>query len=72
MRGYTDNVGSAAYNLKLSRERAETVLHYLQAHGVTNQMTAKGFGKADPIESNSTKEGRLSNRRVMLHIEGGE
>jgi outer membrane protein OmpA-like peptidoglycan-associated protein len=47
-------------------------MHYLQAHGATNQMTAKGYGKADPIEDNSTKEGRLSNRRVMLHIEAGE
>jgi OOP family OmpA-OmpF porin len=71
VRGYTDSVGSASYNLKLSQARAETVMQYLQSHGLTNQMTAKGYGKADPIDDNSTKEGRLANRRVTLHIVGG-
>jgi OOP family OmpA-OmpF porin len=71
VRGYTDSVGSAAYNLKLSQARAESVMQYLQSHGVTNQMSAKGYGKADPIDDNSTKEGRLANRRVMLHVVGG-
>jgi OOP family OmpA-OmpF porin len=55
----------------LSQRRAESVLHYLQQHGVTNQMTAKGFGKEDPIADNTTKDGQLTNRRVTLHIEGG-
>ena len=72
VRGYTDSVGSASYNLKLSQERAETVMQYLQSHGLTNQMAAKGYGKADPIDSNTTKEGRLANRRVTLHIVGGD
>jgi OOP family OmpA-OmpF porin len=71
VRGYTDSVGSAAYNVKLSQARAESVLQYLQSHGVTNQMSAKGYGKEDPIDSNSTKEGRLANRRVTLHVVGG-
>ncbi len=71
VRGYTDSVGSDAYNVKLSQARAESVMQYLQSHGVTNSMTAKGFGKADPIDSNSTKEGRLANRRVTLHVVGG-
>jgi OmpA-OmpF porin, OOP family len=71
VRGYTDSVGSAAYNLKLSQARAESVMQYLQSHGVTNQMSAKGYGKADPIDDNSTKEGRLANRRVTLHVVGG-
>jgi OOP family OmpA-OmpF porin len=34
-------------------------------------MTAKGYGEADPIADNHTKAGRLANRRVTLHIEGG-
>jgi iron complex outermembrane receptor protein len=71
VRGYTDNRGSAAYNLNLSQRRAESVMHYLQQHGVTNPMTAKGFGKEDPIADNATKDGQLTNRRVTLHIEGG-
>jgi iron complex outermembrane receptor protein len=71
VRGYTDSRGSAEYNLKLSQRRAETVMHYLQQHGVTNQMTAKGFGKENPIADNSTKDGQLANRRVTLHVESG-
>ncbi len=71
VRGYTDSRGSDAYNLKLSQSRAESVMHYLQEHGLTNQMTAKGYGKADPIADNSTKDGQLANRRVTLHIDGG-
>ena len=71
VRGYTDNRGSAAYNLNLSQHRAESVMHYMQQHGVTNPMTAKGFGKEDPIADNATKDGQLTNRRVTLHIVGG-
>ena len=71
VRGYTDNRGSAAYNLNLSQRRAESVMHYLQQRGVTNPMTAKGFGKEDPIADNTSKDGQLTNRRVSLHIEGG-
>jgi outer membrane protein OmpA-like peptidoglycan-associated protein len=47
-------------------------MRYLQEHGVTNPMTAKGYGPDDPIDSNATQEGRLSNRRVMLHVSGGQ
>jgi len=70
VRGYTDSTGSAAYNLKLSQRRAETVMQYLLSHGVTNQMTAKGYGKENPIADNKTQEGRLANRRVTLRIVG--
>ena len=71
VRGYTDSRGSDAYNLKLSQRRAESVMQYLQGHGVTNPLTARGYGKADPIADNATREGRLANRRVVLHLEGG-
>jgi outer membrane protein OmpA-like peptidoglycan-associated protein len=71
VRGYTDSRGSAAYNLNLSQHRAETVMDYLKRQGLTNQMTAKGYGKADPIADNTTKDGQLANRRVTLHIVSG-
>ncbi len=71
VRGYTDSTGSVQYNLRLSQRRAEAVMRYLQSHGLRNPMTAKGYGKSDPIADNATKAGRLANRRVVLHIEGG-
>jgi OmpA-OmpF porin, OOP family len=71
VRGHTDNRGSAKHNLLLSQRRAETVMNYLKEHGVSNNMTAKGFGKESPIADNSTPEGRLANRRVSLRIIGG-
>lgn len=67
--GYTDNVGDAAYNEKLSKERAEAVAEYLKSKGVVlgDRFTTKGFGAADPIADNSTEEGRAENRRVTIH-----
>ena len=66
--GHTDSRGKKQHNLVLSQHRAESVMNYLQAHGVTNTMTAKGFGEDDPIADNATADGRLENRRVSLHI----
>jgi outer membrane protein len=65
--GYTDSVGTEAYNLKLSERRAKTVADYLQAKGVApGRLKVEGFGKADPIADNKTAEGRAQNRRVVL------
>ncbi|MDB6083013.1 MAG: hypothetical protein JWN43_894 [Gammaproteobacteria bacterium] len=69
--GHTDSVGSAKKNLALSHARAESVMNYLQTHGVTNPMTAKGYGKDRPIADNKTADGRLQNRRVTLKIVSG-
>ncbi len=69
--GHTDNRGTKQHNLGLSQRRAETVLGYLKAHGVTNRMTAHGYGEEDPLADNSTVEGRQQNRRVGLRIVGG-
>ncbi len=66
--GHTDSVGSDAYNQRLSQRRAETVLKYLQERGVTNAIRARGYGERQPIASNATEEGRLTNRRVTLRI----
>jgi OOP family OmpA-OmpF porin len=67
--GYTDSIGSAAYNLKLSQRRAEAVKTYLTNQGVNAAtLTAKGYGKDDPVASNQTAEGRAENRRVAFRV----
>ena len=52
--GHTDSRGSDAYNLDLSARRAASVLKYLRDGGVTNTMTSRGYGEAEPIASNDT------------------
>ena len=65
--GYTDSIGSEAYNLKLGMARAMSVRSYLASKGVdTSRMTADSKGEADPIAPNSTAEGRQQNRRVVI------
>jgi OOP family OmpA-OmpF porin len=69
--GHTDSRGSVKHNLVLSQHRAEAVMKYLKDHGVTNSMTAKGFGVDHAVASNETAEGRAQNRRVSIRIVGG-
>lgn len=66
--GHTDNIGSAAYNLSLSEQRAEAVRSALVSrYGVpAARLSAKGFGLTRPVETNATLEGRAHNRRVEL------
>lgn len=65
--GYTDDRGSDAYNLKLSQRRAAAVVGYLTAHGIpVDHLSAKGFGKSNPVATNATAEGRAENRRVTV------
>lgn len=66
--GFTDAIGSEAYNQALSVRRAESVYRYLVNLGVDpERLTVQGFGKSRPIASNDTEEGRAQNRRVELH-----
>jgi OOP family OmpA-OmpF porin len=66
--GYTDSMGSEDYNMGLSQRRADSVVKYLSSRGVNldGRFTAKGYGEADPVASNDTKEGRAQNRRVVV------
>jgi len=65
--GNTDNIGTAAYNMKLSLKRAEAVMNYLINKGVAKErLSAKGYGFTKPIATNATEEGRALNRRVEL------
>ena len=67
--GHTDSVGSDAYNVDLSQRRADAVRDFLLRNGVNAaQMSTRGYGKASPIASNDTAEGRQQNRRVELII----
>lgn len=67
--GHTDNVGTMAYNMELSRERALAVASILIRYGVaSNRITFSGRGFAEPIASNSTAIGRAMNRRVEVVI----
>jgi outer membrane protein OmpA-like peptidoglycan-associated protein len=69
--GYTDNVGGAEYNQKLSENRAQTVGDFLVAQGVAlANVTATGFGLNNPVADNSTASGRAQNRRVQLVVTG--
>ncbi len=65
--GHTDNTGSAAYNLELSKRRASSVKTYLIGKGVpATSIRTQGFGLKFPISDNETEEGRFENRRVIL------
>jgi outer membrane protein OmpA-like peptidoglycan-associated protein len=69
--GYTDSVGSDEYNQKLSENRANAVHDFLVANGVpAANVTAAGYGKADPVADNSTAAGRAQNRRVNMVVSG--
>jgi OOP family OmpA-OmpF porin len=68
--GYTDYIGTDAYNIKLSERRAAAVRDYLikEAGVDSSKITAVGHGKADPVADNKTAEGRAQNRRVEVSI----
>ncbi|NML34226.1 OmpA family protein [Paraburkholderia antibiotica] len=69
IKGYTDSRGSTTQNLDLSQRRAQTVAHYLDAHGLrAHRYDVHGYGDAQPVASNATAQGRAQNRRVEILI----
>jgi outer membrane protein OmpA-like peptidoglycan-associated protein len=69
--GHTDSRGSAAYNQALSERRANAVKNWLIAHGVNAaNLSATGYGEAQPIATNMNKAGRAQNRRVEVKMIG--
>jgi OmpA-OmpF porin, OOP family len=67
--GYTDNVGSAEPNLRLSRNRATSVVTQLVGKGVSpDRLTARGYGEEYPVADNAAEAGRAQNRRVAMRV----
>jgi len=67
--GHTDDTGSMALNLRLSKERAEAVKSYLVSQGANpSRIEATGYGPNQPIASNKTADGRQQNRRVEFTL----
>jgi outer membrane protein OmpA-like peptidoglycan-associated protein len=69
--GHTDSVGGDDLNQRLSEQRAGSVRDFLADQGVDEAaITAKGFGKTEPVATNETAEGRQRNRRVEIVVNG--
>lgn len=69
--GHTDNRGSRATNLALSKARAEAVKKALVSQGIDgDSLITLGVGEQRPIASNETAEGRERNRRIEFRIQG--
>ncbi|SHN26979.1 WD40-like Beta Propeller Repeat [Cyclobacterium lianum] len=68
--GHTDNVGSDAYNINLSRKRAEEVKKFLIGSGISlDRIATAGKGSSSPIRPNDTEENRAYNRRIEVVIQ---
>jgi OmpA-OmpF porin, OOP family len=67
--GYTDNVGNAASNMKLSSDRAVVVMDALIAGGIDkSRLESEGYGDKNPVASNDTEEGKAQNRRIAISV----
>lgn len=69
IQGHTDNVGTDAYNQKLSERRAQAVFDHLVGKGINaSRLMTTGYGESRPAVSNDTAEGREQNRRTELIV----
>ena len=67
--GFTDNIGSEAFNMELSKNRANSVKSDLLNRGIAdNRIRIRGYGIQYPVASNATDSGRRQNRRVEVII----
>ena len=71
--GYTDSIGTASYNERLSERRASSVSNYLEDLGVrSSRLFTVGYGESRPRATNNTASGRQLNRRVEIHIKANQ
>jgi outer membrane protein OmpA-like peptidoglycan-associated protein len=69
VKGYTDSLGDALYNKKLSADRANRIKAYFIDRGLAgSKIKVYGMGPNNPIESNATRQGRRQNRRVEIEL----
>ena len=69
IQGHTDNSGNPERNLKLSEQRAKSVVDYLIINGIEmTRLQPKGYGESKPVTTNETEEGRRLNRRTTVKI----
>jgi outer membrane protein OmpA-like peptidoglycan-associated protein len=70
IQGHTDSTGPEAWNLQLSKKRAEAVMEYFHKKYriPLHRMAVIGYGSAEPIADNATREGRAKNRRVVILV----
>ena len=69
--GFTDSIGTEAYNDDLSRRRADAVKSALTSRGVdSSRISTEGYGKSYPVANNNDSGGRQLNRRVEVVIGG--
>lgn len=67
--GHTDNIGTSEYNMRLGRDRAQSVFNQLVKDGVDpSRLSVESFGATKPVADNSSEEGRARNRRVEFHV----
>lgn len=76
---HTDSVGSDAYNLKLSQDRAQSCVDYMISKGIiATRISAVGYGRSKPIAPNSlpngqdNPDGRQLNRRIEFVVKGND
>ena len=69
--GYTDNIGSEEYNLRLSLARAKSVVRYIKTRWPASDIiySVEGKGSSNPISTDTTVEGQRKNRRVEIFME---
>ncbi len=66
---HTDNRGSAADNLELSKRRVSSVVGYLVTRGIAaSRLRPEAFGEARPVAPNATAQGRAANRRIEVRV----
>lgn len=71
--GYTCSIGAEDYNLRLSEKRAEAVKAYMVEKGIAaEKLSTMGYGEANPVADNETRQGREMNRRVEFKVMNGE